>query len=143
MAKAFDEMLESLRLITAVLVLAAVVLGSVVLYNLGALSFIERTRELATLKVLGFLPKEIRSLLQMQNIWLTVIGIGLGIPVGYLLTDFLLSTMPDNIDLLTDISLISIVVGITGTFAVSVVINLLLSRKVGEIDMITSLKAVE
>ena len=51
--------------------------------------------------------------------------------------------MPDNIDLLTDISLISIVVGITGTFAVSVVINLLLSRKVGEIDMITSLKAVE
>jgi putative ABC transport system permease protein len=143
MAGAFNEMLESLRLITAILVLAAVVLGSVVLYNLGALSFVERTRELATLKVLGFLPKQLRSLLQMQNVWLTVIGIGLGIPVGYLLTDFLLWTMPDSVDLLTNISLISIVVGITGTFAVSVLINLLLSRKVTGIDMITSLKAVE
>ncbi|HEY8343606.1 MAG TPA: ABC transporter permease [Bacillota bacterium] len=143
MAKAFDVMLDSLRLITAVLVLAAVVLGSVVLYNLGALSFIERTRELATLKVLGFLSKQIRSLLQMQNVWLTVIGIGLGIPVGYLLTNFLLSTMPDNIDLLTDISLTSILISIAGTFAVSVSINLLMSRKVAEIDMIASLKAVE
>lgn len=143
LVKAFDEMLESLRLITAILVLAAVVLGSVVLYNLGTLSFVERTRELATLKVLGFLPKEIRSLLQMQNLWLTVIGIGLGIPLGFLLTDYLLATMPDHLDLLTGISLGSISVAIAGTFAVSALINLFLSRKVAGIDMITSLKAVE
>ncbi|HEY8343722.1 MAG TPA: FtsX-like permease family protein, partial [Bacillota bacterium] len=116
---------------------------SVVLYNLGTLSFVERTRELATLKVLGFLPKEIRSLLQMQNLWLTVIGIGLGIPLGFLLTDYLLSTMPDNLDLLTGISLGSISVAIAGTFAVSALINMFLSRKVAGIDMITSLKAVE
>lgn len=143
MVKAFDEMLESLRLITAILVLAAVALGSVVLYNLGALSFVERTRELATLRVLGFLPKQIRSLLQMQNLWFTVIGIGLGLPVGYWLISFLLSTMPDHIDLLTDISTTSILAGITGTFAVSVLIDLLLSRKVATIDLVTSLKAVE
>lgn len=44
---------------------------------------------------------------------------------------------------MTDISTTSILAGITGTFAVSVLIDLLLSRKVVTIDLVTSLKAVE
>lgn len=138
-----NDMLESMKMIIAILVLAAVILGSVVLYNLGALSFTERIRELATLKVLGFLPKQIRSLLLLQNIWLTVIGIIIGIPTGYGLVTFMLSTMPSSTDFIADISLFSMIISILGTFIVSVLVSVVLSRKVKEIDMVSALKSVE
>lgn len=66
----FNELLESTKMIIAILVFGAVLLGSVIVYNLGALSFSEKTRELATLKVLGFSAKQIRSLLRKENYWL-------------------------------------------------------------------------
>jgi putative ABC transport system permease protein len=138
-----NDMLESMRMIIAILILAAVILGSVVLYNLGALSFTERIRELATLKVLGFLPKQIRSLLQMQNIWLTFIGIVIGIPAGYGLVGFMLATMPDSTDFIADISINSFFISVLGTFIVSVFVSIVLSRKVKEIDMVSALKSVE
>lgn len=55
-----------------ILIIAAVVLGIVVLYNLGIMSYVERFRELATLKVLGFRSKRIGQLLITQNLWLTL-----------------------------------------------------------------------
>lgn len=139
----FNDLLESIKMIIVILVFAAIVLGSVVLYNLGALSFTERMRELATLRVLGFLPNKIYSLLQMQNVWLTVVGIIIGIPTGYFLTVFMFSTMPDSLDMATDISVISVIISIIGTFAISVLINLILSRNIKDIDMVSALKSVE
>ncbi|WIV12933.1 ABC transporter permease [Proteiniborus sp. MB09-C3] len=140
---AFNDMLESMKMIIAMLVLAAAVLGSVVLYNLGALSFTEKIRELATLKVLGFSPKQIRSLLQMQNIWLTVLGVIIGIPAGYWLVHFMLSTMPAFLDMPPDISIISLFISICGTFILSLIINLMLSKNISKIDMVSALKSVE
>ncbi|MBP5224098.1 MAG: ABC transporter permease, partial [Lachnospiraceae bacterium] len=75
----FVQIMDSMVLI---LVAAAVLLGIVVLYNLGVMSYVERSRELATLKVLGFKSKKIGRLLISQNIWLTVIGVILGLPAG-------------------------------------------------------------
>lgn len=40
-----------------ILVVAALGLGMVVLYNLGVMSYTERYREMATLKVVGFRDK--------------------------------------------------------------------------------------
>jgi ABC-type antimicrobial peptide transport system, permease component len=139
----FNDMLESMKAIIAILILAAVILGSVVLYNLGGLSFTERIREFATLKVLGFFPKQIRSLLQRQNMWLTVIGIIVGIPAGFILMNFMLSTMSESTDMMPKVTFISLLISIMGTFIVSMLINMLLSRKLKGIDMITSLKSVE
>ncbi len=141
--KSFSTMLESMQMMIGILILAAVILGVVVLYNLGALSFTERLRELATLKVLGLFSRKIRSLLQKQNIWLTVLGIFLGIPCGYALVGFILSTMTDTMDMFTRITPYSLVLCCSGTFLLSVSVNYLLSHKVKTIDMVSSLKAVE
>lgn len=139
----FNEMLESMKMIIVILVLAAVILGSVVLYNLGILSFTERIRELATLKVLGFFPKQIHELLRMQNMWLTIIGIVLGIPAGYQLVYFMLSTMSDSTDMMAYVSPISLIISILTTFILSMLVSLILSLNVKKIDMITALKSVE
>ncbi len=141
--ESFDGMLESMKMIIVILIVAAFVLGSVVLYNLGALSFTERNRELATLKVLGFFSKQIRSLLLMQNVWLTVVGIIGGLPIGYILLKFMLSTMSESTDMVAEISIVSFAVSIIATFLLSVMVNLLLSKKIKSIDMVSSLKSVE
>ena len=141
--ESFEGMLESMKMIIVILIAAAFILGSVVLYNLGALSFTERIRELATLKVLGFFSKQIRSLLLMQNVWLTVICIIVGLPLGYVLLKFLLSTMSESTDMIAEVSVVSIAVSIVATFLLSVAVNLLLSRKIKGIDMVSSLKSVE
>ena len=52
----------------------AIVIGVVVMYNLGIMSFVEKTREIATLKVLGFQTGKIRWILQQQNILITGIS---------------------------------------------------------------------
>jgi putative ABC transport system permease protein len=138
-----DPLLESIKLLIVILLLAATILGSVVLYNLGSLSFTERIRELATLKVLGYFSGELRSLLNKQNIWMTLIGILLGIPAGIALIRILLSAMSDSMDFVMVISPLTYVVSITGTFLLSMCISLAQARKIRGIDMVGSLKSAE
>lgn len=141
--ESFNGLLESMKMIIFILIIAAFFLGSVVLYNLGVLSFTERNRELATLKVLGFFSKQIRALLLQQNIWLTIAGIIGGLPVGYFLVKFMLSTMSEETDMITQINPLSWILSIAATFLLSVIVNLVLSMKVKHIDMVSSLKSVE
>ena len=57
----FENMIKALDLIILVIILAAGSLALVVLINLTQVNVAERTREIATLKVLGFRPKEVDS----------------------------------------------------------------------------------
>lgn len=143
MRAGLEKTLDSMQMLVGILILAAVILGSVVLYNLGALSFTERIRELATMRVLGFFPKQIRSLLSKQNIWLTVAGILIGIPCGYALITYMVSTLSDSIDMMAKIGSGTLILCITGTLVLSMSVSLMMSRRVGSIDMVSSLKAVE
>jgi len=141
--RSFSAILDSIEIIIAILILAAIVLGVVVLYNLGSLSFTERMREMATLKVLGFPNKKIRLLLQKQNVWLTLLGIVIGIPVGFTFIAFMLSTISDSTDFVPYVSLLTLAACIGSTFLVSLLVNLLMSRKIRSIDMVSSLKSIE
>jgi putative ABC transport system permease protein len=138
-----DESMEMMNIMVYVLIIAAVILGVVVLYNLGALTFVEKTREIATLKVLGFSSKKIRGILQKQNIWVTVAGIIIGLPIGYQFLAAICSTLSESQDLVPVITHLSYCYSIVGTFAVSVFVNTLLSGKVKTINMVDALKGVE
>ena len=143
MKKAFSETMEMLNAMVYIMVVGAVLLGVVVLYNLGVLSFVEKTREVATLKVLGFRSSKIRNILQKQNIWLTVIGIGFGLYIGWLMLYVICTTVSDTLDMFPIINLSTYLISIAGTFAVSVIVNFMFSGKVRTIDMVDALKGVE
>lgn len=138
-----NNMMETMNAMIVILVFAAVLLGVVVLYNLGVMSFYERLRELTTLKVLGFQYEKLCKLIHMQNIWLTLIGTFLGIPSGFLLLSYMMRFMGDSLDMLPYISVESYVISIIGTIMISILVNLILSRKLKKIDMVSALKAVE
>lgn len=141
--KVMDDLLGTMNVMTMILIIAAVILGMVVLYNLGTLSFHEKVRELSTLKVLGFQHRILRKLLQMQNIWLTLLGTFFGVPTGYLLLAYMLKFMGDSIDMIPCISIISYGISILGTLLLSIVVNWFLSRKLKTIDMVSALKSIE
>jgi len=139
----WDEMTQAMSVMTYCLIVAAVLLAIVVLYNLGLLSFTEMERELATLKVIGFKSRKIRHLLLYQNLLLSIIGLALGIPGGKLLIDFMISTIADGFDMMTIISIKNAIVSSLFTLSLSVGVNLMFSNKIKCIDMVSSLKGTE
>lgn len=118
-------------------------LGIVVLYNLGVMSYVERSRELATLKVLGFRDKHIGKLLISQNIWLTVIGVLIGIPAGLGVLKVLVAALVSEYELSLSLSLATFVISIALTFGVSLFVGLMVTRKNKKIDMVEALKGAE
>ena len=100
--------------------------------------------ENATLKVLGFKDKQIKKIFIKQNIWITIIAIIIGLPLGFYKTDYIFkAALGDNYDFSAQIRLISYIYAAIGTFVVSIFVDSKLSKKIKTIDMVSSLKANE
>lgn len=139
--EAFEQTLSSMFTMIYLLILAAAILAVVVLYNLGILSYTEKERELATLKVIGFQGRKLRYLLFQQNIWLTIVGCIFGFPFGYWLIEVMVASM--KMDMKIVVSAFSIILSILLTFAFSITVNIIFSRRINDLDMVSSLKGVE
>ena len=137
-------MIATMKSMVILIIVIAAILGSVIIYNLGILSFTEKQYQFATLKVLGFRLKQIQKIFIKQNNWITVVSIVLGLPLGFYLTDFIFKmALADTYDFNANIKVISYVYGIVGTYVVSYFVSKLLAKKVEKIDMVTSLKGNE
>lgn len=139
----YDNFMQIMNVMVAVFILAAVVLGVVVLYNLGVMSYVERSRELATLKVVGFKNKQIGRILISQNIWLTIIGILIGLPTGMGVLQLLITMLASEYELKMVLGVLTYGISILVTFGVSLVVGLLVARKNRKIDMVEALKGAE
>jgi putative ABC transport system permease protein len=139
----YDSFLEIMNFMVALLVVAAIILGIIVLYNLGIMSYMERYRELATLKVVGFKDKRIGGILISQNVWLTILGILIGIPLGALILNLLIVVMASEYELKMVIGAVTYIVSVLLTFGVSLVVSILVSKKNKKIDMVEALKGAE
>jgi putative ABC transport system permease protein len=122
----------------------AILLALVVLYNLALMNYKQRTRDIATLKVLGFFKKEIALSLLIESLTLTFIGSLIGLALGY---PFMLAVMETNrvtlVEYLYNINLLTYAISFILTFIVSVVINSYFSFMTRRIQMVESLKSVE
>ena len=138
------KVLESLQGVFRLMAGAALGLAFVVLYNMGILNFVERCREYATLKVLGYHQREIRRLIVTENALVSGFGVLLGILPGWWLTGVVFrSCETDTMVFISTVRLPSVLLACTGTFAFSCLIAGLLTRKVRTIDMVEALKSVE
>jgi len=139
-----ESMLETVQTMIVLLIVVSAILGFVIIYNLGILSFTEKQYQFATLKVLGFKDKQIKNIFVKQNLWLTIVGIILGLPLGFWMLDYIFkSALGDNYDFNAYIKPTSYLYAVVGSLIVSIIVNKVLSRKVKKIDMVTSLKGNE
>lgn len=139
-----DGMLETMKTMLVLIIVIAIILGSVIIYNLGILSYTEKQYQFATLKVLGFKDKQIQKIFIRQNNIVSVISIILGLPAGFYLTDWLFKTaIEEHYDFGAHINFVSYVLAAIGTFVISYVVSKILAKKIRKIDMVTSLKGNE
>ena len=142
--KNFKDMISSISYIVVVLVISAACLAFVVLYNLSNVNISERKREIATIKVLGFTRKEVDAYINRETVLLTILGslIGLGIGIGLHHLIMNLAEM-DDIMFGRTINSISYVISFVMTIGFNAIINLCMHKKLNNIQMVESLKAVE
>ena len=143
MMDSFNTFMELMNTMIYLLVLAAVILGIVVLYNLGVMSFTERYREMATLKVVGFKNSRIGRLLIGQNIWLSILGILIGLPAGIGVLKYLLDALASEYEMKLVLGPATYLVSILLTFLVSLLVGLMVARKNRNINMVAALKTEE
>lgn len=139
-----DDMLSVLNDIIWILIISAGILAFIVLYNLNSINIMERRRELATLKVLGFYDSEVAMYIFRENIVLTICGIVLGLGLGSLLHRFVIVTV--EVDLMMFGRLISTgsyILSSFVTFGFSILVNIYMYFVLRKIDMVESLKSVE
>ena len=146
-AKLIDDMMQMLDSLSAVftmLTCIALALAFVICYNMGLMNFVERTREYATLKVLGYHQKEIRRLIMRENAIISFLGVALGIWPGIALTNVIMHTCEPESGFYPGAPTIqSIVIACVVTYLFSELLQRLLARKVRKIDMVEALKSVE
>ena len=141
--EAFDKMMEIMNLLVYFMVVFSVLLIVIVLYNSGNLSFNEREKEFATLKVLGFKSSTIRKLLSTQNLWLSLIGVICGLPLGRVPLQAMMDSNGDAIDWPCYISPSTYIIAAIFVMTVSVLVSFLFSRRIKRIDMVEVLKGME
>ena len=139
-----ESMLSMMKSMIMLIIVFAIGLGAIIIYNMGILSYSEKQYQFATLKVLGFSDKKIKKIFVQQNNWITVLSIIIGLPTGYYMTSWIFkSVIADNYDFSAYINLSTYLIAIIGTILVSTIVSRMLSKKVNKIDMVSSLKANE
>ena len=140
---AFDKMMEIMNLLVYFMVVFSVLLIVIVLYNSGNLSFNEREKEFATLKVLGFKSSAIRRLLSTQNLWLSIIGCIFGLPLGRVPLQAMMDSNGDAVDWPCYIAPHTYIIAAIFVMTVSVLVSFMFSRRIKKIDMVEVLKGME
>lgn len=144
LVKKFDKMMGSLNAVVLLVILSAGLLAFIVLYNLTNINIIERIREIATIKVLGFRHREVSAYMYRENFILTAIGIAIGLPLGKLLLGFIIKQI--NVDIIFFVAKLLpsdyIFAGLI-TVLFTIVVSIVMYRKLIGVDMVESLKSAE
>lgn len=139
-----ENAISSIDTMSTTLMIFAILLSVVVLFNLALLNMKERERDIATLKVLGFTDFQISKSLLYETMILvlaaTAFGLLLGFPVTYLV---MANNSVEAMAFIYHIKPISYVISACIAVLTALVINLGFGLYLKKISMLDSLKSVE
>lgn len=144
MVSRIDTTVSSLSRVMMILTVVSILLAVVILYNLTNINVAERIRELSTIKVLGFLNKEVTMYIYRETILLSVIGMVVGILFGRVLHRVIIETVAPGFVMFNPavgwfVYVLPCVIVIVILVALGYMVNHLLQR----IDMLEALKSVD
>lgn len=144
---AYNNLMRNMSSMTAfigVMIILAAVLSVAVVYNIATINIFERQRELATLKVLGFKDKEVRSLIFNENYLITLFGAMVGLPFGNWLGNAMMSMYDtDAYSFIFTATNEAYILSAALTAGFTVLANLTLMGKIRNINMVEVLKSNE
>ena len=143
-SESFDNAISKINYIVWVLIIAAGALAVIVLYNLTNINVCERTRELATLKVLGFYSSEMCMYIFRETGILAVLGTALGLLGGIWLHSFVIRTAEVEVVMFgRDIYALSFLLAAALTMVFTALVDIMMIKRIKNVDMVQSLKANE
>ena len=139
-----DTMAENmLRMRTTFLVFSCIIAFGVV-YNSARISLAERSRELATLRVIGFRHREVAAILIGELLWLTAFAIPVGCLLGYGFAVWMTSGFENEFYRFpTKIKSSTFAMAGLVVLSATVISSLSIFRKLGKLDLVTALKYKE
>jgi putative ABC transport system permease protein len=145
MLRSFDDQIaESLRLTVTIVVALAAVVAVGVIYNGIRISLSERSRELASLRVLGFTRREVAGLLFGEQAIVDVIGTGFGLLLGVALAYWVAAAFQSELYRFPVIvSARTHLLAVAVVFAAAVGAGLTMRRRVYGLDLVAVLKTRE
>ena len=142
--ESFDDMLTSLDAVVFILIFAAGMLAFIVLYNLTNINVIERQREIATIKVLGFYDPEVNAYIYRETATLALLGCAFGLLAGIALEAFVITTVEIDVVMFgRTIHAMSYLYSAALTLVFAIIVNVAMAPRLRRIDMVESLKSVE
>lgn len=135
---------DLMNAVVALIVTLAAGLALAVLFTLASTNISERTREMATLKVLGFYRREVHAYVHKEMLTLTVIGILVGLPLGRLVAGLLTNAlrMP-SLYFEVEVSPLSYAIAGFATLIFALIVQWSTNPALDRIDPVSSLKSVE
>ena len=143
MQAAYESSMEIMNMMVGMMAVFSILMIVVVLYNSGVLSFRERVKEFATLKVLGLRSSKIRRILSMQNLWLSIIGILIGAPLGNVSLNAMINTNGENFDYNLSLAPVDYIIAGILVMTISMLVSFMFSKRIRKLDMVEILKGVE
>lgn len=144
MISQINVIVKSLNKIMWVLIVVAVLLGVVILYNLTNINVSERIRELSTIKVLGFYDKEVTLYIYRETIILTLLGILVGFLTGDWLYQYIITVVPpDEVMFNPALSARAFLIPFVLISMITAVLGAVINRRLQNVDMLDALKSVE
>ncbi|NEG69877.1 FtsX-like permease family protein [Bifidobacterium sp. BRDM6] len=142
--EAEDFKFDLMGAVVALIVCLAGGLALVVLFTLAQTNVSERTREMATLKVLGFYDREVHHYVNREMMELTIAGIVIGLPIGRFIAGLLTSVlnMP-GMYFEVRVDWTSYVIAAVATLVFALIVQLFVNPVLDRIDPVSSLKSVE
>ncbi len=139
-----DTVAENLRRMRSVNLIFAIIIAVGVVYNTARISLAERSRELATLRVMGFTRGEISAILLGELAVLTLVAIPVGLLLGYAMAYSAVTSLA------TELFRIPLVIH-PSTYGIATLVilvsavasGLLVRRKLDHLDLVSVLKSRE
>ena len=139
-----DNFIKGIDIIVAVMVICSVTLALVVLYNLINVNVSERIRELSTIKVLGFYPSEVTIYVFREIFYLSGVGIILGNYLGYkMYLKIILELAGRDMMFSSKVPLVVYLLASGITILITIVVMIVMHKKLKKVNMVEALKAVE
>ena len=139
-----DNFIKGIDIIVAVMVICSVTLALVVLYNLINVNVSERIRELSTIKVLGFYPSEVTIYVFREIFYLSGVGILLGNYLGYkMYLKIILELAGRDMMFSSKVPLVVYLLASGITILITIVVMIVMHKKLKKVNMVEALKAIE
>ncbi len=144
MEDTYSQAFTIINIVVYVILVLAAALAFIVLFTLATTNISEREREIATIKVLGFFDREVYMYVNRETVILSCIGIGLGLPLGWIITFFLCRALKiPGIFFAVSVHPSTYVICAAIAVAFTLLVNQITNRILDRIDPAEALKSVE